>query len=591
MPPQQRAPLRPPPKVLYPASEREPEPDDAPAPRLLGLAAPRSRWRRYGLPAGMLLVALALIGWALGLFGPGSSRPGGTPLDGFERRGATPPPPAPEFVPPAPPAHAGPGEVAVDDETGLRLEIWSGNGQSGRVGRRLRNVLGVVLRDDAGMPVAGVPIVFRVAAGGGEVGSTEPTTNEDGFASGAWRLGDDPDSLLVSVSVADRPALTVWFRATLQSGPSALALPAPATASGLDSPRAAPAATGPAPAPRPAGPPSAPARTRVAAGGVHTCVLPSDDQPRCWGRAPEGAGAAAARGTSPLATVSSISAGVLDVCVVTIDSAVFCWRAGSPPSTGARADLPANIAAVQVVAGAYHRCALSSYGSVYCWGANTQGQLGNGTTADSDTTLGVPGLPTIATLAGGWLHTCALARTGVAFCWGSNASGQLGGGDVAGMGPMRVATAERMIAISAGSAHTCALTDAGAAICWGANSAGQLGTGGTAAARAPAAVEGGRTFAAISAGGTHTCALDDDGRAWCWGGNAFGQLGDGSVETARTPRAVAGNRRFARIHAGGAHTCAETDAGALWCWGANVQGQLGDGSLGNQTAPVRVEVE
>ncbi len=484
---------------------------------------------------------------------------------------------------------------SVDPETGLRLFVWSGAGQSGRAGDRLPDILAVVLWDADGRPVSGVPVAFRVAAGGGMVADREVSTNDVGLASTVWRLGAVAESLSVTASVPERPALSVAFRATLDSTPEPLAPPvagqdAPAASARADATRSDSSEDFAAPAQPVVAPPlSVPPRARLAAGGVHTCVLDDSAVPRCWGRSPEaepsGSGAQAA---GALPAVTTLGLGVLDVCVVTIDAAIFCWRAGAAPSTGRRATLPANIAAVQVVAAAEHYCALSSFGSAYCWGANTQGQLGNGTTADSDTTLRVPDLPTLASLTAGWLHTCALSRAGAAFCWGANGSGQLGSGDAGGYGPARVAASERLAALSAGSAHTCGLTSSGAALCWGANTAGQLGTGSTGNARRPVAVATDRPFRALAAGGVHTCALDVDGAAWCWGGNSFGQLGIGSTESARTPSAVATDLRFARIVAGGAHTCGETADGALWCWGANVQGQLGDGTLGNQPRPIRI---
>ena len=573
---------------MFPAPRGPGDDDDEPsASRVLGLAPQGSRWRRRAVVALVSLAVLSLAAWGLGsrlASADGAAAPGVGDSRGFDLQsgGATSASPSDVFV------ELAPDEVSVDEESGLRLEVWSGNNQLGREGRRLRDIIAVALRDRDGLPVDSVPITFRVAQGGGAVGESIVLTNSDGFASTRWTLGGDDDSLLVVASVPEMPALAVTFRARLDDSPG-FTLPTPAAP---NSPVAAASESIVAPAPVVIAPvPASAAETRLAAGGVHTCVLPAAGVPRCWGRAPDGPGATASRSATPLPVVRSVSLGVLDACVVTADAAIFCWRAGSPPTSGVRANLPAGIAAVQVVAGADHRCALSTFGSAYCWGANTQGQLGNGTTADSDTTLRVPDLPTVTSLAAGWLHTCALTRAGAAFCWGSNASGQLGGGAEAGYGPMRVATTERLVALSAGSAHTCALTSAGVALCWGANAAGQLGRGSAEAARAPVAVAGERAFRSISAGGTHTCALDLEGAAWCWGGNTFGQLGDGGTASSRAPRAVAGGRAFARIVAGGAHTCAETEAGEVWCWGANLQGQLGDGTVGNQFEPVRVVLE
>lgn len=237
----------------------------------------------------------------------------------------------------------------------------------------------------------------------------------------------------------------------------------------------------------------------------------------------------------------------------------------------------------EIVAGKDHTCALLDDGIVQCWGANHFGQVGNDEINNEIySPLEVSNLEDEAiAIAAGELHTCALLKGGNVQCWGYNSHGQLGDGTTEHRSSPVVVVELASIAtsIAAGRGHTCALLSDGSVQCWGLNSDGQLGDETTQKSSRPTLV-GNLTgdVMSISGGGVHTCALLSDGGVQCWGDNQYGQLGDGSTENRLVPtdvRGLAGN--VSSIAAGAVHTCAILDNGRVQCWGYNRSGLLGSG--------------
>ncbi len=233
-----------------------------------------------------------------------------------------------------------------------------------------------------------------------------------------------------------------------------------------------------------------------------------------------------------------------------------------------------------VAAGGRHSCALDQGGTVWCWGKNAKGQLGDGSVKDQSRPVKVAGLSGIQAIDAGNDHTCALAASGRLWCWGDNRTGQLGvpaGGQHTK--PIRVEGVQKVQSLSLGGFHTCAVTTAGALWCWGKNDVGQLGVGDTKTRSVPTRVSGATAVAHVTAGGAHSCALNRKGSLWCWGNNASGQLGDGTSRLRFGPVKVKGIASVAQVSAGGGylggHTCAVTQDGSAWCWGNNLSGQLG----------------
>ena len=234
-----------------------------------------------------------------------------------------------------------------------------------------------------------------------------------------------------------------------------------------------------------------------------------------------------------------------------------------------------------VATGAMHSCALTQAGRAFCWGRNSEGQLGDGTTLLSDMPLGVSTTASFVALAAAGNRTCGLTGGGEVYCWGLDTVPQAS--------PVQVSGGLAFLALSAGETHTCGLVAGGAAYCWGRNGGGQLGNGSGISSSTPVAVSGGLRFSELSAGPDYTCGVTTGGAAYCWGANRDGNLGDSTLANRMTPVAVSGGLRFARVSAGIAHTCGVTTANQAYCWGANGEGQLGNGSTRMSSTPVPVQ--
>lgn len=258
----------------------------------------------------------------------------------------------------------------------------------------------------------------------------------------------------------------------------------------------------------------------------------------------------------------------------------------------------------QVSVGGYHGCAVAN-GKAFCWGYNIYGQLGNGSTTQSNvpvavSTSGPLNGKTVSDISSGDYYTCTVASA-KAYCWGQNTYGMLGnGGTSTATSPVAVNTSgvlsgKSVTSVATSANHSCALAN-GSAYCWGYNGSGQLGNSSATTSYVPVAVNtggvlSGRSVTAISTGGYYTCGVAD-GRAYCWGQNNYGQLGNGSTTNSTVPVAVyAGGvlsgKTVTGISAGNYHTCAIADQKA-YCWGYNVEGQLGNNSTTTSTVPVAV---
>jgi alpha-tubulin suppressor-like RCC1 family protein len=234
-----------------------------------------------------------------------------------------------------------------------------------------------------------------------------------------------------------------------------------------------------------------------------------------------------------------------------------------------------------VAAGDGHTVALKSDGSLWAWGWNLYGQLGDGTSTQRIAPVQI-GSGYGAVAAGGY-HTLALKADGSLWSWGDNSYGQLGNGSTTNRNsPVQIGASYS--AISAGYNHTLALKADGSLWVWGDNSYGQLGNGTTTQLNTP--VQTGTSYSVIAAGYNHSLAVRTDGSLWGWGGNIYGQLGDGSTTQRKT--AVLIGSGYSAVTVGAQHTVALMTDGSLWAWGANGSGQLGDGTAMQRNNPVLI---
>ena len=244
-----------------------------------------------------------------------------------------------------------------------------------------------------------------------------------------------------------------------------------------------------------------------------------------------------------------------------------------------------------------HACALDSSGLAYCWGQGGFGQQGDGMRAHNSVSpkpVTMPTDRTFSSLSTGWFHTCAIADDGVAYCWGAGSEGSLGNGDEeirATSSAVTMPDGVRFETVSAGVHSTCALDELGRAYCWGAGSTGQIGDGENVTRRVPVAVTMpvATNFTRISVGGGHACALDANERAYCWG--EMGLNGDDTLIERVTPTAVQmpPGATFAQISAGYRHSCATDHDGLIYCWGQGQSGALGTGDFGDRRKPTLIE--
>lgn len=309
----------------------------------------------------------------------------------------------------------------------------------------------------------------------------------------------------------------------------------------------------------------------VSSGTAHSCAVTSAGRVLCWGSGTnfvlDGASEETLNAPTPVTipamhTPVAVTSGATFNCVRTAAGLLVCWGLNNAGQLGVdttpedhsvpsyATDLGDTVLSSSSFGGGFEQaCAVTTAGSVLCWGANGMGQLGRGTTSDAeltpapiDSTVLPPGT-TFSTLGLGAVTSCAVTTTGDAWCWGANGQGELGNGSTSVspvVSPVLVTGGHTFTGIAAALDLTCAVDVTGTVYCWGDGESGYLGNGGWTDSAVPVAASPmvPVVFTAVTLApeyATHVCALDSFGRPWCWGSNISGQLGTGTTNDSPRP--------------------------------------------------------
>ena len=246
-----------------------------------------------------------------------------------------------------------------------------------------------------------------------------------------------------------------------------------------------------------------------------------------------------------------------------------------------------------ITTGGFSMALKSSDGSVWTWGLSTSGQLGENVSGNRSSPVSVVGAHSFNTIAAGGTHSMALKSSdGSVWNWGLGTSGQLGesASAVSRSSPVSVVGTHSFNAVSAGGTQSMALKSSdGSVWTWGLGTSGQLGDGGNFVSRSsPVSVVGAHSFVKIAMGILSGYALKTDGSIWAWGTRADGRLGDNTDSFVASPVAVVGSHNFNIVAGGNGAPALKSADGSAWTWGAGGNGVLGDNTATNKSSPVSV---
>lgn len=305
-------------------------------------------------------------------------------------------------------------------------------------------------------------------------------------------------------------------------------------------------------------------------------------------------------------TWTSVTTSSTHACGLKSDGSAWCWGMDSSDSLGNSGfasglyDKPSRVVDTgtpwrQLSAGPQHTCGIQSDGTLWCWGGDVEGQLGNGAATGLKAQPGQVGTDADwASVTTGGLFTCAIKTNGRAYCWGDDAYGQLANGAASSadqISPYLVPDPGPWVKISAGLEHACGIKADSTAWCWGHSTARELGIPSSSNLTSPLKISKPDGWVDVSAGSFFTCAVNRDGKTYCWGEVNNGRLGNPAITSDNfMPTEVVGSEGSTAVTAGGDHACLTKANGIVMCWGNDPYGQLGNGAAltAAQSAPTPV---
>jgi alpha-tubulin suppressor-like RCC1 family protein len=371
---------------------------------------------------------------------------------------------------------------------------------------------------------------------------------------------------------------------------------------------------------------------QISAGGEHTCAVDRDGAIRCAGfnrRGQLGDGRRVTFGDPQqvhgVTAAVDVVAGGAHTCASQMDGTVKCWGNNDEGQVGEGSfandrTTPQVVSGIlspkEMFAGADHTCALLADDTVYCWGFNGEGRLGDNTLlssphprrvvnltdtprklahGDRGTCVMVDGgarcwgnqfgmtpqlVSGVANISTGQDHVCKVESDATVMCYGAGSNYQLGNN----MNVMQTAPGVDAIGVTGAREvqtrghSSCAVMMDGTVKCWGLNDGGRLGVGNTNyQVQMPLPINGLTGITKLAMGWEASCALKSDSSIWCWGASYYGHVGDSSYATRTSPVQISAFVGAKDVASGGSHACAIDAAGNVWCWGAATAGQLGNG--------------
>lgn len=344
----------------------------------------------------------------------------------------------------------------------------------------------------------------------------------------------------------------------------------------------------------------------ISAGGHHVVALRTNGSVWAWGSNGDSELAFGFNVAEPLPIQSNVTGSFTQVAAggpfgftaaIKDDGTLWAWGSdfyGQLGDGGTTFDVdpdpvPGMTNVTDVAAGLGHVIVRKGDGTIWAWGSNNAGQVGNGASGSNVTSpVQINGLSNVTDIAAGDYHSMALQSDGTVWVWGNNAWGQLGTGGGDSLTPTQVPGLSNITAIGIGRYHSFAVENDGTLWAWGYNADGELGDNTTQFKTTPVEITGITNVVQVKGGRYHSLVLKNDGTVWTMGLNDDGQLGDGTNIQRLVPTQVSGLTGVRAIAAGYQHSIASKADGTVWVWGLGTSGEIGNGAFNSSNVPVQI---